>query len=87
MWTHLKNLRLKNFSMVERSFQFNEFGPYNYPLKIQKLIATPIHKVGTHLEMCGFIPSLSYILGNMKCDSRTSLLGFAFVSPCLGHEP
>jgi hypothetical protein len=35
------------------------FDPYNYPLKIQKSIETPIPKVGAHLGVCEFIPSHS----------------------------
>jgi hypothetical protein len=31
--------------------------------------------------------TLSYILKNMKGDSRVSLLAHTFVTPCLGHEP
>jgi hypothetical protein len=35
------------------------FDSCNHPLKIQKFVGIPILKVGTHLEMCGFIPSHS----------------------------
>jgi len=31
--------------------------------------------------------TLSYTLGNMKCDSQTSLLAHIFISPCLSREP
>jgi hypothetical protein len=31
--------------------------------------------------------SLSHTFGNMKCDSRVSLLAHTFVSLCLGREP
>jgi hypothetical protein len=37
--------------------------------------------------MCGFIPSLSYTAGNVKCDSQASLLTCTFASFCLGCEP
>ncbi len=30
---------------------------------------------------------LHTILGNIKCDFRTSLLAHTFASPCLCHEP
>jgi len=63
------------------------FDPYNRPLKIWKSIETPTPKVGVDLGMWGFIPSPSYTLGNMKCDSRTSLSARTFASICLGHEP
>jgi len=33
------------------------FDPYDYSLKVQKSIKTPIPKVGTQLGMWGFIPS------------------------------
>ncbi len=31
--------------------------------------------------------TFSHIFGNMKCDSRASLLARTFASPCLGCEP
>jgi len=31
--------------------------------------------------------TLSHTPGNMKCDSRTSLLAHTFANPCLGCEP
>jgi hypothetical protein len=36
------------------------FGPYNYPLKIWRSIATSIPKVGIHFGVWGFIPSHSF---------------------------
>jgi hypothetical protein len=67
------------------------FDPCNYLLKIWESIGIPTFKVGTHLGVCGFIPShfltLSYTLGSTKCDSRASLLAHTFTSPCLGCEP
>jgi hypothetical protein len=46
------------------------FDPCNCPLKIQEFIRTPTPKMGAHLEVCGFIPSLSHTPGSMKCDSH-----------------
>jgi len=63
------------------------FDPFNCFLKIQKSIRTPTPKVGTHLGVCGFIPSHSPTLGSMNYDSEASLLACAFVSPCISHEP
>jgi hypothetical protein len=31
--------------------------------------------------------TLSYTLGNMKCDSQASFLDCTFASPYFGHEP
>jgi len=61
--------------------------PYNCLLKIWKSIKTLTPKVKVHLGVWGFISSLSYTLGSMKCDFRASLLAYTFASPCLGHEP
>jgi hypothetical protein len=38
------------------------FDPYNHPLKIQKSIKTTTPKMGTHVGVCGFIPSHSFTL-------------------------
>ncbi len=57
------------------------FNPWNFPLKIQK------PKVEVHLGVWGFIPSLSYTLGSMKCDYWASLLARTFTSPCFGRKP
>ncbi len=43
--------------------------------------------MGAHLEVCGVIPSLSYIFGNIKCDFQVSLSARTFASPCFGCEP
>jgi hypothetical protein len=40
-----------------------------------------------HLGVCGFIPSLSYILRSMKCDFWASFLAPTFSSPWFGHKP
>jgi len=45
------------------------FDSYNRSLNIQKFIGTPTPKVGAHLGMWGFIPSLSHTPKSMKCDS------------------
>jgi hypothetical protein len=63
------------------------FDPYNFPLKIQKSIGTPTPKMGVHLGVWGFIPSLFYTLESMRCDSQASLLAHNLTSPCLDHEP
>jgi len=44
-------------------------------------------KVGAHLGMWKFIPSLSHTPENMKCDSQASFLACTFASLCLGCEP
>jgi hypothetical protein len=64
------------------------FDPYNHTLKIHKSIGTLIPKVGAHfgsVKVHSF--TLSCIPGSMKCDSRASLLGYTFASPCFGCEP
>jgi hypothetical protein len=64
------------------------FDPYNYPLKIQEFIETPIPKEGAHLGVWGVHSlTLSYIHESMKCDSWASLLARTFTSLCLGREP
>jgi hypothetical protein len=79
---------------ISRAFQwykeiFNpmSFDPCNFSLKIRESIETPTPKVGAHLGVCEFIPSLSYTPRSMKCDSRASLLPHTFVSLCLGRKP
>jgi hypothetical protein len=42
----------------------------NHPLKTWKSIVTSTPKVGVHLGVWGFIPSLSCTPMSMKCDSR-----------------
>jgi hypothetical protein len=66
---------------VLRAFQWYKellnpmgFDPYNHFLKIRESIETPIPKVGAHLGVWGFIPSLSYTPESMRCDSLVSLL-------------
>jgi hypothetical protein len=63
------------------------FGPCNHSLKIWESVGTLTPKVGAHLGVWGFIPSLSYTRRSMKCDSQASLLARTFTSPCFGHEP
>ncbi len=82
---------------VSRSFQcykffFNpmSFDPCNLPLKNHESIGSPTPKMGGHLGVWGFIPSLSYTFGSIKCDSwahswPTHLQALALVtSPRLG---
>jgi len=57
----------------------------NRPLKIPSGLQLP--KWELTWECGGSVFTLSYILGNMKCDSRVSLLAYTFASPCLGCEP
>ncbi len=82
---------------VPRAFQWYKelFNPMNFDryellLKIWKSIRIPIPKMGVHLGVWGFIPShfptFSYTPGNMKCDSRASLLARTFVNYCFGHK-
>jgi hypothetical protein len=77
----------RKFQWYKKLFNSMHFGPYNCRLKILESIRIPIPKMGVHLGVWGFIPSLSYILESMKCDSRASLLARTFASPCLGHKP
>jgi hypothetical protein len=79
---------------ISRSFQwykefFNpmSFDPYNHSLKIWKSIGTPTPKVGVHLGVWRFIPSLSYTPKSMKCDSWASVLASTFVGPCFDRKP
>jgi hypothetical protein len=52
------------------------------------LVASPRLGLQHHLGMWGVHSlTLSYTVGNMKCDSRASLLACTFVSPCLSHKP
>jgi hypothetical protein len=77
---------------IPRAFQWFKdfdnligFDPYNCFLKIRESIWTLTPKVGAHLGMWWFIPSLSYIPRSMRCDFWASFpLG---VHPCLGREP
>ncbi len=85
MRTHFKHLRFKKISM--ELFNPINFDFWNYSLKIQKSIRTPIPKVRAHLGVCAFISSFSYTPGNIKCDSWASFTTHIFASPCLGHEP
>jgi len=63
------------------------FDPCNHPLKIQESIKTPTPKMVAHLGVCEHSLTLSYTPGNMKCDSRASLLAHTFASPSFGREP
>jgi len=83
---------------VSRSFQWYEkifnpmiFDPCNCSLKIQESIGGP-----SRLQLPSGSPlgsvwvhslTLSYTLGNMKCDSQTSFLACTFASPCFGYKP
>jgi hypothetical protein len=62
------------------------FDPFNHFLKIWKSIGTQTPKVGAHLGVCGFIPSPSYVLWSIKCDSWASLSACTFVSPYFSCE-
>jgi hypothetical protein len=77
----------KDFQWYKEFFYLMSFDLCNCPLKIWKSIKTPTPKVGVHLGVWRFIPSLSYIPGNMKCDSWVSFLARTFANPCLGREP
>ncbi len=79
---------------VPRAFQWYKelhnpmgFDPFNRSLKIQESIRIPTPKLGAHLGVWRFIPSLSHIPGSMEYDSRASLLARTFASPCLGRGP
>jgi hypothetical protein len=79
---------------IPRTFQWYKyffssicFDPCNCSLKIWKSIGIPIPKMGTHLGVWKFIPSLSYTPGSMRCDSRASLFARTFANLCFGHEP
>ncbi len=47
----------RNFQWCKELFNWMNFDPWNYFLKIWKSIRTPTPKVGAHLGVCGFIPS------------------------------
>jgi len=62
----------RNFQWYKELFNPMSFDPCNRPLKIWESIGMPIPKVGTHLGVCGFIPSHfltfpSFILGPHLC--------------------
>jgi hypothetical protein len=65
------------------------FDLYNFLFKIWESIGTPTPKVGLHLGVWGFIPSLtlSYTPMSIKFDSQVFLLAHTFVSPCFGRKP
>jgi hypothetical protein len=48
---------LRTFQWYKELFNLMTFDPYNRLLKIWESIGTPTLKVGTHLGVCGFIPS------------------------------
>ncbi len=49
----------RSFQWYEEPFSPMSFDPCNFLLKIWESIGSPTPKVGTHLGMCGFIPSHS----------------------------
>jgi hypothetical protein len=57
MRAHFRHLSSKSFPMCKELFKSMCFDPFNCPLKIWESIGTLISKVGTHLGVCGFIPS------------------------------
>ncbi len=66
------------------------FDPYNFSLKIWESIGSPTPKVRVHLGVWSFNSyTLPYFQphGNMKCDSRASLLTRTFASLCFNREP
>jgi pentatricopeptide repeat protein len=60
------------------------FDPWNTFLKIWDSIGIPIPEMGTHLGVCGFIPSHSW---ECKCDSWVTLSNHTFPCVCFNHEP
>jgi hypothetical protein len=58
----------------------------NRPLKIQKSIKNPTPKVGAHLGVWGFIPSLLHSQEH-EMWFLDSLLLRTFASPCFGWKP
>jgi len=80
---------------VPRAFQWYKellnplnFYPWNFSLKIQKPIKTPIPKVEAPLGVWWFIPShFPTFLGTYECDSRAFFLACNLASPCFGYEP
>jgi hypothetical protein len=64
------------------------FDPCNCSMKIRKSIGTPIPQSGSSFgNVKVHSLTLSYIPGNMKCDSRASLFALTFANPCIGREP
>jgi hypothetical protein len=57
------------------------FDSCNFPLKIWESIGIPTPKMGVHSLTLFCTP------GNMRCDSRASLLARNLASPCFGYEP
>jgi len=62
------------------------FNPWNTFLKIREFVESPIPKVRAHLDVWVYSFTLSYTLGNVKCDFRTSFSIRTFASPCFGHK-
>jgi hypothetical protein len=48
---------LRTFQWYNELFNPMSFDPFNHFLKTRKSIGTPIPKMGTHLGVCGCIPS------------------------------
>jgi len=73
---------------ISRAFQwYNDFfnpmssDPSNHFLKIRKSLRTPTPKVGTHLRMCGLIPSHSPTLSGMWMWFPSCTLGLHLSIP------
>jgi hypothetical protein len=77
----------RTFQWYKELFNPMSFDPYDYFLKIQESIRTPIPKVGAHLTMWGFIPShFLTLLGTWNVIPGFNL-GPCLCQPCFGHEP
>ncbi len=87
MKTHFKYLCLKKIQWYNEIFNLMNFELCNCPLKILESIGILVPKMGAHLGVWEFIPSLSYNPKNMKCDFQASLLAHTFTSLGLGREP
>jgi hypothetical protein len=70
-----------NYSIQWISTLIISFWIFENPSGLQLPKWNSFQSVGVHSL------TLSYIPGNMKCDSQASTLAYTFASPCLGYEP
>ncbi len=75
------------FQWCKKLFNPMNFDPCNRLLKIRKSIRTPIPKVGAHLGVWGFIPSIFLHSREHEMWLLGSFLAHTFTSPCLSHGP
>ncbi len=87
MWTHFRHLHFKNFPIIWRTFQSNEFWPLKSLFENLGIHQDSNSQSGSSLNSVGVHSlTLSYTPRSMKCCSWASFLAHTFTSLCLGHE-